>query len=162
MLSSIYPGVGISVQRNKCCTLYIVESEKDGSCSELNPGHLTAPAFCYWIGQPPALTVQCEARCSKYIQEFSNSHLFDLAQYIIAMVKMKTPNQQWTNGFLLYHNTIIPCKKLSCFNCLYCSSSLLFTLPTPSTLFPTLSADAEAIHKHSETIFSAQCAVWCN
>ena len=39
-------------------------------------------------------------------------------------------------------------------------STLPVTLPTSPC--PTLSADAEPARKHAETIFSAQCAVWCN
>ena len=38
------------------------------------------------------------------------------------------------------------------------------TLPVtpPTSPCPTLSADAEPARKHAETIFSVQCAVWCN
>ena len=36
-------------------------------------------------------------------------------------------------------------------------------LPIPSiSTLTTRSADAEPMHNHTETIFTAQCAVWCN
>ena len=49
-----------------------------------------------------------------------------------------------------------------CFQCCTICVLILCITSYKTGLCPTLSADAEPVRKHMETIFSAQCAVWCN